>query len=180
MNASELFSLREQLSAQNTLLCFNGPISRSLIEEFGTALKNSMGLNAVHPADAMDVFSVYIEVTQNIRNYAVRHGRDGSGESATMVISRRDDQHYEVLAGNLVLREHGLSLLQRIEEISRMTPAELKSAYKQQLRQPRDPAATTGAGLGLLEVARRARGGVDASLVDMPDGQAFFSLRVVV
>ena len=32
MNASDLYRLRERFTQDRTLLCFNGPISRSLIE----------------------------------------------------------------------------------------------------------------------------------------------------
>jgi len=66
MNASDLYALRERFNQDRTLLCFNGPISRSLIEEIGNALKNYLEIDQARPAEAMDVFSAYIEMTQNI------------------------------------------------------------------------------------------------------------------
>ena len=62
MNASDLYALGERFNQNRTLLCFNGPISRSLIEEIGNALKNYLNAEHVRPAEAMDVFSVYIEI----------------------------------------------------------------------------------------------------------------------
>ena len=40
MQDVNLFELRAHFNRSNILLCFNGPISRSLIEEIGNALKN--------------------------------------------------------------------------------------------------------------------------------------------
>ena len=40
MEPITIFGLREYFSSGQILLCFNGPISRSLIEEIGNALKN--------------------------------------------------------------------------------------------------------------------------------------------
>ena len=40
MTHIDLFELRTHFNQSRILLCFNGPISRSLIEEIGSALKN--------------------------------------------------------------------------------------------------------------------------------------------
>ena len=64
-----MFDLRERFDNEKILLCFNGPISRSLIEEIGNALRNYMKSEQASPAAALDVFAVYIELTQNIRHY---------------------------------------------------------------------------------------------------------------
>ena len=68
MQDINLFELRAHFNRSNILLCFNGPISRSLIEEIGNALKNYLQADQAQPNAAMDVFSVYIEMTQNIRH----------------------------------------------------------------------------------------------------------------
>ena len=61
---SVLDSLREHFNAQRILLCFDGPISRSLIEEIGNALKNYLQAEQAHPSAAM-TFGTYIEISQN-------------------------------------------------------------------------------------------------------------------
>src|SRR5690606_36703199 len=40
MESIDLFAMRDRYNQQQILLCFNGPISRSLIEEIGNALRN--------------------------------------------------------------------------------------------------------------------------------------------
>lgn len=180
MKDLDLLSIREQFNKEQILLCFNGPITRSLIEEIGNALKNYLQANEAEPSAAMDVFGTYIEMTQNIRHYASSKGYNEIEGSATIVVARQDDNHYAILAGNLVERADGLALSQRVAELAAMDKSELKSAYKQQLRKPRDKDAVTGAGLGLLDIARKSARPLAANLVDTDDGKTLFSLLATV
>ncbi|WP_445396640.1 biofilm regulation protein kinase SiaB [Zobellella sp. An-6] len=180
MPAIDLLSIREQFNENQILLCFNGPISRSLIEEIGNALRNYLQAENALPAAAMDVFGVYIELTQNIRHYASRLGYSERDGAATVVVARGEDGHYLVLAGNRVELADGRALCRRIEQLAGMDKAALKAAYKSQLRQPRSADSSTGAGLGLLDVARKSFRPMTAKLVDTGDGRGFFSLLAVI
>lgn len=180
MEPLDFFALRELFNRSRILLCFNGPISRSLIEEIGNALKNYLQADNALPAAAMDVFGVYIEMTQNIRHYAMAQGYDDLASSATVVVARDGDGRYLVQAGNLVEPADGEALLRRVNELAALDKSELKAAYKAQLRQPRDENARSGAGLGLIDVARKAALPLSASLAPVNEGRAFFSLRAVI
>ena len=83
-------------------------------------------------------------------------------------------------AGNLVERDDGQSLVRSIQAIANLDKAALKAAYKEQLRRPRDSGCASGAGLGLLDIARKSSEPLAASLKEQPDGRAFFSLRAVI
>ncbi len=179
MNASELYALRLRLQESQTLLCFNGPMSRSLIEEFGNALKRYLELDQVKPGAAMDVFSVYIETTQNIRHYTIERGYDDALAAATVVISR-ENGHYVVSAGNVVELADGEALVARIAHYSTLDKAQLKAEYKTQLRRPRRADHPESAGLGLIEIARRASAPLQATLSELSSNRAFFSLSVVI
>ncbi|PSJ45413.1 biofilm regulation protein kinase SiaB [Zobellella taiwanensis] len=180
MQAIDLLSIREQFNQNRILLCFNGPISRSLIEEIGNALRNYLQADNAQPSAAMDVFAVYIELTQNIRHYASRLGYSERDGSATVVVARHDDGHYLVMAGNLVEQDDGEALCRRLEALATMDKAMLKTAYKTQLRQPRSEAEHSGAGLGLLDVARKSARPMTAKLVPTGDGRSFFSILAVI
>lgn len=104
METLDLLAMRESYTRQRILLCFNGPISRSLIEEIGHALRNYLHAEQAKPSEAMDVFAVYIEMTQNIRHYANLKGYGEHEAAATVAIARNEDGHYVVSAGNLVER----------------------------------------------------------------------------
>ena len=180
MEMIDLFTMREIYNRQQIMLCFNGPISRSLIEEIGNALRNYLSAEQVQPSAAMDVFAVYIEMTQNIRHYARTKNWADQDAGATVVVSRDGAGRYVVSAGNLIERPDGQALLERVEELSGYDKAQLKAAYKEQLRKPRDADAVSGAGLGLIDIARKASEPLQASLRELSDGRAFISLRAVM
>jgi len=178
MKASDLYALRERFTQERTLLCFNGPISRSLIEELGNALKTYLQAENAGSSEALDVFSAYIEMTQNIRQYSVQRGMPDA--IATVVIARTDSGHYVVSAGNLVDNADGERLVERVESLRSQDKAQLKATYKEQLRKPRDAEQVTGAGLGLIDIARRSSAALEATLTPHDSDRAFFSLSVVI
>lgn len=180
MELIDLFSMREAFNRQRVILCFNGPISRSLIEEIGNALRNYLEAGNTHPSAAMDVFSVYIEMTQNIRHYALQKGWAEPDSSATVVIANDGDGQYLVSAGNLVELADGEILMAKIVALGTQDKAQLKALYKEQLRKPREAGASSGAGLGLIDIARKARHPMQATLKTLDDGRAFVSLSVAI
>lgn len=180
MDTHDLLAMREHYHRQRIMLCFNGPISRSLIEEIGNALRNYLAAEQAQPSAAMDVFAVYIEMTQNIRHYATRMNYAEQDASATVAIARDEDDRYVVSAGNLVEREDGRRLVEWVEGLAGLDKVQLKAAYKEQLRKPRDGDSASGAGLGLLDIARKSSTPLHASLREQADGRAFFSLRAVI
>ncbi|TYL46780.1 biofilm regulation protein kinase SiaB [Marinomonas sp. IMCC 4694] len=178
MSSPDLYELRERFEADTILLCFNGPISRSLIEEIGHALKNYLKSEQLSPASALDVFAAYIELTQNIRHYATASSLPGA-DTATVIVSHYQGC-YRVAAGNIVKLDDGNQLVARIESLAKMDKVELKAAYKAQLRKPRDESAVTGAGLGLIDMARKSSQPMKATLKYIGNGTAYFSLSIQI
>jgi hypothetical protein len=181
MKHIDLYELRESYNAKRILLCFNGPFSQGLIEEIGSALRNHMQSEASASSSAMDVFAVYIEIAQNIQHYCAARGYSEAEASATVVIARDDDGRYMVVAGNIIDPSDSEALCQRIGSLAQMDKAQLKAAYKQQLRQPRDESSREGAGLGLIDIARKSSAPMTCSVHPVDAGERlFFSLRVVI
>lgn len=176
----DLFSLQQTYNEQRIMLCFNGPLTKSLIEEIGVALRNYMQRENATTTASMDVFGAYVEMTQNIRHYASKKGWNESEACATVVIARNTDNHYVVSVGNIVDSEDGKNLTTRLEALAAMDKAQLKAEYKEQLRRPRVEGASSGAGLGLIDIARKATEPLSCSLRMLEHGQAFFSVRVVM
>lgn len=180
MHSPDLYALREFCNTRRIMLCFNGPMSRSLIEEIGNALRNHLQADRVQPGAAMDVFAVYIEMTQNIRHYSNRMAWGEADATATVVIARDEQGRHLVSAGNLVHEGDGVALVQTVQKLAAMDKPALKAAYKEQLRAPRNGQCASGAGLGLIDIARKSSAPLQATLFERPDGKAFFSLAAII
>ncbi|GEO80463.1 biofilm regulation protein kinase SiaB [Pararhodospirillum oryzae] len=175
---ADLLALREIFQRDKIMLCFNGPITATLIEEIGTALRAHMERMEESRSAVSDVFSVYIEMTQNIRRYV--HAHDTLAlETASLFVSRDEQGHYIVTAGNVVMPDDGAALMTRINTLAAMDKAELKAAFKAQLRQPRAELEGS-AGLGLIDMARKATRPLAATLSRLDERHCFFCLRVVL
>lgn len=175
-----LASLREFFSGERILICFNGPTSRSLISEIGVALKEHIESSTASVSAAMDVFSVYIEMSQNIRHYSAARAYGEPDATATVVIAETEDHRYVVSAGNVVERSDGAALVERVAGLARLDKPQLKALYKEQLRQPRQEGVSSGAGLGLIDVARKASAPLQCSLDPVGADKAFFTIRATI
>jgi hypothetical protein len=181
MTHADLYNLRETYNQDHILLCFNGPFSQGLIEEIGNALKRYMQSEDASSSSGLDVFAVYIELAQNITHYCSSRQYSDADASATVVIGREPDGHYVVSAGNVIEAEDGAFLEQRIAELAAMDKAALRAAYKEQLRKPREEGVASGAGLGLIDIARKASSPISCLVQPLDSGsKVFFSLRVVI
>jgi hypothetical protein len=136
----------------------------------------------VRRTSLMDVFSVYVEATQNVANYVNREGRREEERqllnSGIIVIGRQGDR-YLVQCGNPVQPDDAGPLRSRLDRLIAMDKAGLKTLYKEQMRQPLEP-GSTGAGLGLIDMARKASEPLSYSFVPAEGGLPFFSLKVIV
>ena len=72
------------------------------------------------------------------------------------------------------------SRLSSIAALAKLDKNELKAAFKAQLRQPRDELSNNSAGLGLIDMARKASQPLICSLRPIDGEWSFFSLRVVL
>jgi len=173
----DLFQLRNEFARDGIMLCFNGPFSHSIIEEIGTAIRNHLAAENIARVAVQDVFAVYVEMAQNARNYlASRDILPGDASSATIVIAKKGDS-YLVTSGNLLRNADVNALSARIDRINSLQPDELKKLIRQQLRSEIPPGAS-GAGIGLMEMARRATAKLNYSIRDLDDQHAFFTLTV--
>jgi len=176
-----LFELKEQLRSDGVLITFSGSFSQGVVEELGTAVRKYLESFDSKTPPMMDVFSVYIEAAQNVRNYSERRLAAGGSptdlESNIVAISRRAEQ-YTIYAGNLIDAGDVAELTAKLDRLAGMDKAALRVLYKEQMRKERP--ATGGAGLGLIEMARRASAPLRYAFTPTVDGKSFFSLCVVI
>ncbi|MGD9974854.1 MAG: SiaB family protein kinase [Desulfatirhabdiaceae bacterium] len=174
-----LLQLKEDFSRQGILISFNGPFTHSIIEEIGNATRRYLEGRQHGKGIITDVFAVYIEQTQNVRNYLQRHHLSAEIQGSAIVVIRDVASGYTVCSGNSIRKEDVPDLISRLERINSLNRDGLKKFYKEQLRKKREPDAI-GAGVGLIDMARRASGKIEYTLENQDAGYDFFSLFVTV
>jgi hypothetical protein len=125
----------------------------------------------------MDVFAVYVEFTQNMKAYLQRRAFTTPERSSATILVARDGERYAVTAGNVVANGDLPALVARIEALAAMDAAALKALLRQRLREA--PSAGGGAGVGLIDVARRSAG-LRCSTWPLDPGYSLFGITATV
>ncbi len=181
MAGFDLFALREVFADQGVMICFNGPFSHSVIEELGIAVRKYLESADAPTSRIADVFAVFVEQAQNLKNYTLGEPADsaepGSHRYGTLVIAREGDR-YVVSSGNTVRALDVGRVVERLNAIVGLDKAALKIAYKERLRG--STAGEGGAGLGFIDMARRASEPLRFSVRELSDNLVFFSISVLI
>jgi hypothetical protein len=175
----QLSRIREEITREGVMICFNGAFVHSIIEEIGSALRRYLEEEEEKRGAALDVFSVYIEQAQNVRNYLARKRfADASHTNAIIVIGRKDNR-YVVSSGNIVETQDAKELASRLDAVRALDSAGLRTLFKTRLRaETRD--SNGGAGMGLIEIARRCTEPLQYAFHAVDEGHSFFCLTAVV
>ncbi|MFZ5570895.1 MAG: SiaB family protein kinase [Thermodesulfobacteriota bacterium] len=182
---TELYDVKEGLSRRKVIFCFFGPISQVLMVEIGDILKKKMMLGETSKSVGARVFSVLVEQVQNIIRYSdEKYPVDTSVYqvdqlSVGIVSVGLEGDYCAVTSGNRVDNAKTVELRDRLEKIVGMSKEDLKLYYKEQRRVESDEAGK-GAGLGFIEMARRAGRPLMYDIRRMDERHSFFTLKVLV
>ncbi|MBF0232977.1 MAG: hypothetical protein HQK65_08055 [Desulfamplus sp.] len=180
-HSAYLWDLRTEMNRRGVIFSINGPISFDLIVGIGDALKRKMQMEDAERSTILKVFSVVVEQADNILHYSaepVRDDSDGDVKLGILVVGR-EDEHYYVLCGNMIRSAKVEVLREKLCLIRGMDTAALKTYYKEQRKLTPD-VESKGAGLGLIEMARKASHPIDFDFKPVSDELSFFYLRIII
>jgi hypothetical protein len=122
---------------------------------------------------AKGFFLILVEMLQNVS----RHNINSVSKDGIFMITQDADGAYWTSVGNIVDEPTKVLLSGRIDGLNAMDEMELKQAYKKTLREGAF-SEKGGAGLGLIEIARKSNDKLHYSFDDMGDGRYFFTFNV--
>ncbi|MFH1033459.1 MAG: SiaB family protein kinase [Pseudomonadota bacterium] len=179
----DLFDLFNRLRGEGILFCFSGPTSQGILEGLGDALKQKMEREAAGSEMIRRVFAVFVEQMQNVINYSAERvagppEADGEMREGVVVVGRQGESCF-VLVGNYVDQEEGRRLAEQVEMLQGMDKEQMKAHYKEQ-RRKQPPAGSKGAGLGIIETARKASRPLELDIKETGQGRVFFTLKAII
>ena len=170
-----LLDLRDRLDRDGILFCFSGPVSQGLLEGLAALVRERINQEDASTTVVRKVFSTFVEQVQNIIHHSTS---DEDVSDGIVAIGVRDGRYY-VFGGNRVPVTSIERIRQKVDPLQGMSPDELKKMYKEERRKDPIPGAK-GAGLGFLEMARKASEPLEIDFEPIDDDYAFFSLKVVI
>jgi hypothetical protein len=182
----DLHAFYKGLQNDGILFCYSGPTTQTLVEGIGELLKKRMAVEDASMTITRNIFAIFIEQMQNILHYSaeVVSAKDATAEEirhGVVVVGREktEDNRFFVLCGNYVEKDKARILAEKIESMRYLSREEIKALYKVQRRQDASTDDSKGAGLGFLEMARKASRPPDCCITEIDNKVSFFSLKVV-
>ncbi|SFH29610.1 hypothetical protein SAMN05660649_04630 [Desulfotomaculum arcticum] len=179
----KLLALQKQLREDGVLISFSGKFSQEIIEELGEALKKYLETEDQPKTDIFNIFSIFIEQTQNIKNYCASgnfiDAYEQIANSCIVIIGNTANNGKYICSGNIIVNSDLEKLQSTISAVTSLNKEELKKLYKQKLKQELPPDSTS-AGIGLIDIARKASQPLQYSIVDIDEQFSFFTLKAIV
>lgn len=180
---ASLYDFYRQLRQDGIIFCFSGPVSQSIVEGIGETLKQKMEIEEAGMSTTQKVFGIFVEQMQNVLNYSSERltdegVSDGELRLGVLIVGQEEAGSFYVSCGNKVERERAGLLEERLESIRVMDKEELKSLYRE--RRKASSESGKGAGLGFIEMARKASRPIEYHFTLVDERHAFFSIRVTI
>ena len=184
MLAKSMYEFRDVLHDRGVIFCYSGYVTEPVVGGIGEALKRKLVLEDTDTKTMRNVFAIFIEQMQNIVRYSAEIETQDEDDDKTeirygvLAIGVENDKLF-VSCGNKVHLKDDSSLSSRLTELQSTDKDGLRDLYKKKLREPTEE-TSKGAGLGFIEIARRASEIIDFDFVDLDDKYAFFCLKAYV
>lgn len=164
---------------KSTLLFYRGLINQDLIVNLGAFLRTTLE----GPLSTQKlVFSVFVEMAHNVLHHGeaeVDPANNGQTTKKGMFLITQSADYYNLSAGNLISKAAASATKSRLNAISGLNKGALRLKYRQ-MRSSGEARHQLGAGLGLLEMAKRADKPLEYAFHHHDDGLVVFTLTVSI
>jgi hypothetical protein len=172
---TSVYELLQQMDAEHIIIAYNGVVDEKLLEEVYEMMDRHMEEKKT-PADKRKKFyHVLIESLQNVfHHHSLNMNETGSG-----FVIRNVGDVYTIITGNRVSITDAGTLKERIEKVNSLSTADLRSYYQQTLGST-ELSSKGGAGLGIIEMARKSGNKLKYDFTPVNDDFFFFTLEVTI
>jgi hypothetical protein len=177
MIATEVLRHYAQAKTTHILMMFKGGLSQNIVVDLGGLLQKRLGFDA----KVRKMFSIFVEMAQNIKNYSDEKeiSNDGAEVGVGILLLADTGSHYELSCGNLVRNEKVPTLKAQCEYLKSLDKEGLK-AYHEERIDSDPPPGSKGAGLGLIDISIKSNANAVFDFVRYDNDYVFFSITAHV
>jgi hypothetical protein len=181
MLANIMLDFRNQFQAQGISFCYSGFMTEDLLVGIGTTIKKKLEMSELDKKKCKTVFSVFVEQMQNVIRYSAEretHFDNTDMSYGIMAVGDVDGKVF-VTCANVIQSGDAERLKSSLDRIKGLDREGLKALWKETLRGD-TPDGSKGAGVGFIDIARRAEGGIEYDFVPIGAGQSFFTIKAFI
>ena len=144
------FTLFQAAKENKFVFSYRGPFNAELTSKFVGISEQSLSKNSLRKVNRRFSF-LLVETFQNI----LKHGKEIESNMHGHFSFRNSDDNLFINSINLICNNQIDSLVEKVNQVNEMDPEELKTIWKNQLLEG-EFSDKGGAGLGMIEIARRS------------------------
>ena len=173
-------TLFEGLQREDLVYVYRGLFSQAITDSIIALTENNLTLVGESPKLKKRVFSIMVECLQNITRHQFIDGRENvSADQSGMFVICNKDKSYQMTSGNVVNNEAIPHLTELLEKVNCLDKDALKLYYKQVLEDG-SISSKGGAGLGLIEMARKSGNKLFYSFEKIDDAISYFYMNTSI
>ena len=166
----------KEVAREEFLVFFKGALSQRTLVDLGSFIRGTFA----DRKSLKSVFSIFVEMAHNIIHYSAETMDDEGHTLGVGVFAiKKDENWYIIRSGNLISREDVPHVQERLKELAPLDKSGLQKLYKER-RSSGVNRHAKGAGLGLIEMARRSEKPLEYSFQDYDETRCFFTLTAHV
>ncbi|WP_448518650.1 SiaB family protein kinase [Rhodoflexus sp.] len=170
----------EQFQSQDIIMSYKGNANGDLLNNLIDVVQAKLA--EIEPKSSVKkrVFNILVEVLQNIYHHCGHLPLEAfsDAEGVTFVLAKYQQDYY-IIAGNYILNKEVPVLKARLDLINSLSAEKLKQVYMETLGNG-VISDKGGAGLGLIEIARKSGRKLSYQFGKVSKDLSFFSLMVII
>jgi hypothetical protein len=167
--------LRKKLAGERLMFAYRGEVTSENSVLLLTLLEREMEFSEYNMVGRKRLFMFVLENLQNITRHATAKGN----EVISLVIYNKTSDGYIVTTGNPIESADVPGLKKSLDNINSLEPDKVREAYRKMLQES-DLSSKGGAGLGLMEMARKTGNKLDYDFSRVDEHTSYFILSKTV
>jgi hypothetical protein len=177
--ALPLSLLKQEFDEDGVLLYYKGVVTQENLHALAKSLEQGMLDIQENANAAFKVFGVFVEQVENVIRYAAPTGDESDLQEAIVAVGLEENRYY-VSCGNLIKTVNAAGLQSKLDKILTMDKDQLKQFYKEERKRKKADPEAIGAGLGLIEMARKSAKKLEYEMSECENSRSFFAMTVYI
>ena len=174
----KVYDMYKRMANDDIILAFKGNITEDLLSSVFQIMELRLEMNSTEVRLKKKVNNILVECLQNVyhhmEDFKEEEKPDDYAGSAMFLICEGKNNHFRIITGNYILNSNVDKLKNKIDAVNAMTPEQLKAYYQESLSNT-ELSKKGGAGLGLIDMARKSGHQITYSLDQVNERISFYS-----
>ena len=176
LNIDAYYKMLDELDID---IIYSGPMWDDGIKGLSEMIKVRLDKDDVPESSARAIFSVFVEQVTNMLMYSAEKGYYQKSEkpvSMGLLIMGHKEGVFFIQTRNAIKNENVEYIVERIDHLNSLDKKELRRYNMKKLKEDNDNSESQGAGLGLIEIARRTTKPIGYSIKNIDGGLSVFTM----